>query len=174
MGTRRTPLLLCSFAVLVALLAVTACSGGRSAGPHPSPTANASFIASAAAICARAREQLDVVPDFPFQHFDPLHPNSGVLPKVGRFFTGPGNELPILRRLNKQLYELGNPAIDRTGWRNVVGAIREFITVFEQEDEAALAADVPAWVKSVRLNRLAHKRLADATNAFAASGCDVL
>lgn len=118
--------------------------------------------------------QLNALPAFPFRHFDALQPDSQDLPKVGRFFTGPGNELPIVRQLDTQLHALGAPPANPTAWSGVLTTLARYIAVFRQEDAAALRADAATWVQAVRLNRRLHTRLARATAAFGARDCDVL
>jgi hypothetical protein len=118
--------------------------------------------------------ELKALAAFPFAAFDALHPQRRLLPRVGRFFTGPGNELPIIRRLNSRLLALGAPPADPDEWSRVLETLREYVAVFEREDTSALRRNVSGWVKAVRLNRRLHTRLAHATRAFRAKGCDVL
>jgi hypothetical protein len=158
--------------VLSALLPAAACGG--TASQTASPAADTTFVARAERSCVRARKQLDAVPAFPFHGFDAMHPDPRVLPAVGRFLSGRGNELPIVRRLERQLRALGDPHVKRAEWRRVLATLHDFEAAFAQEDQAALAADVPGWVKSVRANRQLPKRLTDATAAFGAKRCDVL
>lgn len=163
----------------VVVFAVAAAASGCSSGHPTAPSSqslkhNSAFIERAEQSCTHAKTKLDALPVFPFPHFDPLHPDPHLLPKIGRFFTGPGNELPITRRLYAQLRTLGNPPASRAAWSDVIATYREYIAVFEHEDSAALAADTGAWVKSVKENRQAHKRLADSTAAFGTTRCDVL
>jgi hypothetical protein len=160
--------------VLAVVATASGCSGGHSTAPRQSLKQNRAFIARAERSCARAKTQLDALPSFPFRHFDPLHPDPRLLPKIGHFFTGPGNELPIVRRLYTQLRALGTPPANRAAWSEVIATYREYIAVFEQEDTAALAADTQAWVKAVKENRQAHTRLANATATFGTRRCDVL
>src|SRR5690242_10410540 len=76
----------------MAVLAVTlpACGGG---GKSPSTTTSAAgvtipaaFIAKVDAVCANGVQRLNAHGKFPYQQFDPLHPNTALLPKVGAFF----------------------------------------------------------------------------------------
>jgi hypothetical protein len=157
-----------------AVTSVTACSGAHPVAERQPAKPNAAFIARAERICSHARTQLNALPAFPFRQFDALHPDPHLLPRVGRFFTGPGNELPIVRRLVTKLRALGNPAANRAAWSDVLKTLREYIAVFEQEDTAAIGADTSAWVKAVRLNRRLPTRLASATAALGAKRCDVL
>jgi hypothetical protein len=164
--------------VSIAILASAAVAAGGCGGTHDalrtSGSRDGAFVAQAQRICARAKTQLNALPAFPFKHFDALHPDSHDLPKVGRFFTGSGNELPIVRRLDAQLHELGAPPANLTGWSATLTTLDRYIAVFRQEDAAALRADAAAWVQAVRRNRRLHERLAHATTEFGARGCDVL
>ena len=162
-------------AILTAVVAAaSACSGGHGDSQQPPAKRNSAFIARAEHVCSRARAQLDALPAFPFRQFDALHPDARLLPKVGRFFTGKGNELPIVRRLDAELRGLGTPPADHAAWASVLETLRNYIAVFHQEDAAALRADARAWVSAVRLNRQLHTRLATTTTSFGARRCDVL
>jgi hypothetical protein len=75
---------------MVAFAAVTLAACGGGGGESSSTTTSvaggtipSAFIAKVDAVCA------DAVPprgQFPFQNFDPMHPDPGLLPKVGAFF----------------------------------------------------------------------------------------
>jgi hypothetical protein len=160
--------------VIAAVASASAWSGGHRRAEHQPATRNAAFIVHAERICNHARTRLDALPAFPFRHFDALHPDPRLLPKIGRFFAGAGNELPIVRKLEIELRALGEPPANRAAWSDVLETLREYIAVFEREDRAALGADASTWVKAVRLNRQLHTRLNEATTAFGAKGCDVL
>lgn len=156
------------------LVGATACSGGPGSAGRQSGTRNAAFIARAGHICRRARVELKALPAFPYAEFDALHPQRRLLPKIGHFFTGPGDELPIIRRLNSRLLALGAPPADPDKWADVLETLGYYVGVFEREDTSALRHNASGWVKAVRLNRQLHTRLAHATSAFGAKGCDVL
>lgn len=164
--------------VRIATLAFAAACAGGCGGTHqaepPSGSRNVAFIGHAERICAHARMQLNALPAFPLVHFNALRPDAHDLPTVGRFFTGSGNELPIVRRLDTQLHALGAPPANPTGWSAVLAILARYITVFRKEDSAALHADAATWVQAVRVNRQLHARLAHATTDFGAKGCDVL
>jgi hypothetical protein len=55
----------------------------------PRPQANTRFVVRVNAACSDARAKIARLPRFPVQHFDPLDPDPGLLPEVGRFFSGP-------------------------------------------------------------------------------------
>jgi len=110
---------------------------------------NRSFIDAANARCTAAGRRLGALPRFPFSNFDPLRPDPKLLPNVGRFFTGPGDPRPILRALTTSLRALGQPPADRTRWVRVLAARVAALNINGEQDKAALAADVPGFVKSV-------------------------
>ena len=99
----------------------------------------------------------------------PLHPDPKVLPKVGQFFAGAGNDVPIARRLERQLRALGNPPSGGQAWRRVLATFHEFIVVIQREHATALRADVGEWVKAVRKYRLIPDRL----STFGAARCAI-
>ena len=118
-------------------------------GVVANPGANATFRKRANARCRDASSALHALPPFPFDDFDPLHPDPSMLPDVGRFFTGPGDPRPTLRALGDQLAALGRPPAQRTEWARLLAARAKELEVIQRQDDAALAADVPAFVASV-------------------------
>jgi hypothetical protein len=138
-----------------------------------STSPKAQFISRAEADCIRAGTAIQSLPPFPFKNFDALHPEKSVLPKVGRFFSGPSDEGPIARRLVRQLTALGNPPAGEAAWVAMIGTFREFIAVIGREATAALHGDVRAWVAAVQENRLLPDRLSRAANGFGAKRCAI-
>jgi hypothetical protein len=134
------------------------------------PAANTTFLTHANHLCARAAGQLAALPPFPFQRFDPLHPDPGLLPKVGAFFTGPGDPRPTLRTLRAQL-ALGAPAANRQAWNRTLHARTAALAVIEQQDNAALASNVPGFVNSVRESSNAFRQIAITATVFGATQC---
>jgi hypothetical protein len=135
------------------------------------PAANASLIADADHICARASRQLAALPPFPFSNFDPLHPAPGLLPHVGAFFTGPGDPRPIFQTLNRRLRPLGPPPAGRGWWTRMLDARGAELTVINEQDRAALAGDVPAFVHSVRDGTSAFRQIAITATVFGTTRC---
>ena len=156
-------------AFIIGLILVTAASA--SGGAHP--IGKRRFVARAQSLCVHAKAQIDALPAFPFRNFDALHPDPTTLVDVGRFFTGPGNEVPIGRSLLRRLEALGTPPSGQRAWRRILATFREFIAVIRREASAALHADVDTWVKAVRENRLLPGRLAAATKTFGARRCAI-
>jgi hypothetical protein len=133
--------------------------------------ANRRFIARADRACGRAGAQLAALPPFPFDGFDPLHPDPQLLPRVGAFFTGPGDPRPILRALDQRLRALGRPPAAQATWRRLIAARAHALANIEAQDGAALAADVPAFVATVRESSRTFRRVALAGMLFGAVGC---
>jgi hypothetical protein len=137
----------------------------------PGRAANAGFVAHADQICTRAAGQLAALPPFPFPNFDPLHPDPGLLPQVGAFFTGPGDPRPILQTLNMRLRGLGQPPAARGRWARMLDARVAELAVINAQDRAALAGDVPAFVHSVRDSTSAFRQIAITATVFGTMRC---
>jgi hypothetical protein len=144
-----------------------------SAGTGNQSTDKTKFIAAAERACVSAKAKIDALPKFPFKNFDALHPDRKTLVKVGQFFTGPGNEVPVARSLVRQLEALGTPPSSQAAWHDVLAKFREFITVIRREAAAALRADMKSWVNAVQENRLLPGRLSAAAKAFGAKRCAI-
>jgi hypothetical protein len=135
------------------------------------PAANAAFRARANAACAGAAKQLASLPPFPFANFDPMHPDPQLLPQVGAFFTGPHDPRPTLDALDAQLRALGQPPADRSGWARVLGARAASRAINDEQDQAALAADVPAFVTSVHDVDTTFRAVAISATVFGVNRC---
>lgn len=135
------------------------------------PAANQQFRARAGAICRRAAAALKRLPRFPFTNFDPTHPDPKLLPEVGRFFTGAGDPRPILRRLDRRLRALGEPPVQRPAWARYLAARRAESAARQEQDKAALAADVKKFVKSLHDIDIGNRRTAIAAAVFGVPDC---
>jgi hypothetical protein len=135
------------------------------------PAANAGAIAHADQICTRASERLAALPPFPFSDFDPLHPDPGLLPQVGAFFTGPGDPRPIFETLNTDLRALGQPPAARGWWTRMLHARDAELRVINEQDRAALASDAPAFVHSVHDSTTAFREIAITATVFGTTRC---
>jgi hypothetical protein len=135
------------------------------------PPADARLIAQADQICTRASRQLAALPPFPFPNFDPLHPDPGLLPQVGAFFTGPGDPRPIFQTLNTGLRALGQPPAARGWWARMLHARAAELAVINEQDRAALAGDAPAFVRSVRDSVGAFRQIAITAAVFGTARC---
>jgi hypothetical protein len=156
------------------LISATVTSRGASvlrAGKVGRPAANDRFIARANGLCRQATGELATLPPFPFEDFDPLRPDPSLLPAVGAFFTGPGDPRPILIALNRGLTGLGAPAANRGVWRALLGAREHELRVIDDQDRAALATDVPTFVRSVRESANTFRQIAISATVFGVSSC---
>jgi hypothetical protein len=135
------------------------------------PAANSGFRTRVDTLCAAAGKHLAALPSFPFSNFDPAHPDPELLPKVGRFFTGPGDPRPTLRALNTHLRALGQPPADRTAWTHVLAAQTAGLAVRTEQDNAALSANGPAFIKSLRDIDRAYRQTAITATVFGAINC---
>ena len=135
------------------------------------PAANRSLIADADQICTGASRQLAALPPFPFSNFDPLHPDPGLLPQVGAFFTGPGDPRPIFQTLNARLRALGQPPAARGWWTRMLHARGAELAVINEQDRAALAGDTPAFVHSVGDSVSAFRQIAITATVFGTTRC---
>jgi hypothetical protein len=142
----------------------------RSAVVRRAP-ANGPFRTRADARCASAAAKLAALPPFPFTNFDPLHPNPALLPQVGQFFTGPHDPRPALRALGEQLRALGAPPAGRGAWARVLAARAASLGVTTRQDDAALAANAPAFVRSVHDAARTFRAVAISASVFAVSRC---
>ena len=108
---------------------------------------------------------------FPFSTFDPLHPDPSLLPAVGRFFTGPDDVRPTLLTLDAHLGALGQPPADAGAWRRVLAARTAALAVHDEQDQAALTADPPAFIKSVHDVERTFRAVAITATVFGVSQC---
>ncbi len=141
------------------------------AGLVSRPPVNQTFRARANGLCRTAAARLGELPPFPFVDFDPLHPAAAMLPAVGRFFTGPGDPRPVLRGLETALRKLGRPPADRRDWGAALAARARALAVANEQDRAALAADVPGFVKSVHDSSAGYREVAITASEFGVDRC---
>ena len=137
----------------------------------PSPASDSAFQAHANALCDRAAAHLAQLPPFPYSNFDPLHPDPTLLPKVGRFFTGPHDPRPTLRKLVESLRRLGPPPANQAGWNHLLTAHTKQVAVMTEQDKAALAANAPAFVKSLHDIDTNDKQIGVTALLFGAARC---
>jgi hypothetical protein len=156
---------------LISVAVITPAHVDLHAGKVVRPSANDGFIAEANRLCRRATAQLATLPPFPFANFDPLHPDPSLLPEIGAFFTGPGDPRPILAALNRGLRGLGEPERNRAMWRALLRARDQELSVIDEQDRAALAADVQTFVHSVHHSAANFRQVAISATVFGATGC---
>lgn len=134
------------------------------------PSANVPFIRRANADCRSAEEKAARLPGFPFSTFDPFHPDTSLLPQVGRFFDQPArHRLPLT--LLRQLDKLGRPPARGRAWTNLLTARRTVISTETQQIKAALADDAPAFVRTVYQQSNAYNNLVFRSAVFGVQSC---
>ena len=156
------------------LITATVTTRGRTvlrAGKVSRPPANDAFIERANRLCRRAAIDLAILPPFPFGNFHPLRPDPASLPAVGAFLTGPGDPRPILAALDSRLAGLGEPTASRGVWRALLGARDRELTVIDEQDRAALAANAPIFVRSVHESDANFRQIAITATVFGAARC---
>jgi hypothetical protein len=143
------------------------------AGAIPTPAANKAFRNTADTRCRDTSKTLAALPPFPFTDFDPLHPDPAVLPDVGRFFTGPHDPRPAYEQLREELIALGRPAAQRPTWARLVAAHAATLAIIQRQDDAALAADVAGFVKTVSDSSKNFRDIAVNATVFGVTDCVV-
>jgi hypothetical protein len=138
---------------MLAAVTLAACGGGNDESAASTATTAAgakiapAFLAKVDAVCARANKRFAANGQFPFQSFDPLHPDSKVLPKVGEFFRP---NIATERMVENQLRALGEPATGVPQWNAIrTHAIASEANAIKQV-HAALASDVTGFVATVK------------------------
>jgi hypothetical protein len=139
-------------------------------GVVPRPAANTVFIRRANAACNATEAKGMRLPQFPFSTFDPFHPDSNLLPKVGRFFDQPARRrLP--RALLTELRKLRSPPASNPAWENVLKARQAMIVNETAQTKAALADDAAAFVRTVYQQARAYNRLVFTSAVFGVQTC---
>jgi hypothetical protein len=139
-------------------------------GVVPRPVSNAGFIQRADAACNAAEATSGTVPGFPYTTFDPFHPDTHLLPQVGRYFDQPSvHRLP--HQLLAQLEKLGSPPSSRAAWRQVLTARRAVLRTEATQIKVALAGDAPAFVRTVYQQPSAYNRLVFTSAVFGVQSC---
>jgi hypothetical protein len=139
-------------------------------GVVPRPAANAGFIGRANATCRAAESRAQKLPPFPYSSFDPFHPDTSLLPQVGRFFDQPARRA-LPEGLLTALRNLGQPPAGRSRWHDVLGARRTELATESAQISAALAVDVPAFVRTVYQQAIDYNRLVFTSAIFGVESC---
>lgn len=139
-------------------------------GVVPRPAANARFIQRVDAACRATEAKASRLPGFPFSDFDPFHPDTQLLPQVGRFFDQPARRrLP--RALLRELQKLGHPAASGGAWHNVLKARRTVLMNEAKQIKAALAGNAPAFVRTVYQQSRDYNQLVFTSAVFGVQAC---
>jgi len=151
-------------AIILAALALTGCgssskssTGSSSSETTIRPTASipkpsaasgleAAFIARANTVCAHAKTKLDANGQFPFQSFDPQHPDVKLLPKVGAYFAA---KRAIADAVPTELAELGTPRRAQEVWSKMLALDKKDRSIADRQIVAAKAGDSSAFVATL-------------------------
>jgi hypothetical protein len=151
----------CALAVtgIIAAVSISACgssSKSSSAASLTNTSIDAAFIARANAVCARAKARTDAYGQFPYQHFDPIHPDAKLLPKVGAFFV---QQQSIRDQVPGELRRLGIPKQGAVLWSELVAAVSQNRAINDRQTAAANAADASAFVPTVNEAQHSHEQI---------------
>ena len=116
------------------------------ASPSTATALDPAFVARANAVCARAKARLDAHGPFPYQSFDPLHPDVKLLPKVGVFFAqaqSTADRVPI------ELRQLGTPQKAQTLWNEMLALTKQDRAIADRQITAAMASNAAAFAATV-------------------------
>jgi hypothetical protein len=114
--------------------------------PTPASTLEPAFIARVNAVCARAKSNSEANGPFPYQSFDPLHPDVKLLPKVGAFFAAvqsSGDRVPA------ELRRLGTPHRAQSEWAKMLVLTQENSVIADRQIKAAEASNSSAFIATV-------------------------
>jgi hypothetical protein len=162
---------------MLAAVTLAGCGSGDNGSTASTTTTAAgakidpAFIAKVDAVCAKASKRFAANGQFPFQSFDPLHPDPNLLPKVGAFFKP---NIATERMVENQLRALGEPATGAPLWNAIrTHAIASEVNAIKQV-HVALASDVTRFVATVKEANRLHGRVdaeAQAAGFTASSPC---
>ena len=139
-------------------------------GVVPRPAKNDAFIRRANAACRATERKLQALGPFPFNDFDPFHPDPQTLPKVGQFFNEPARRALSPGLLTK-LERLGAPPASRAAWKKVLGARRSMLASEKKQIAAALANDASTFVKTVYQESRDYNELVFRSAVFGVQSC---
>jgi hypothetical protein len=106
------------------------------------------FVARVNTVCARAKALLSSRghSQFPYQSFDPLHPDPKLLPRVGAYFAA---VRPLNDQIPVQLASLGSPQKGQALWSSMAALAKQDRVIADRQISAAQAANAPAFVATV-------------------------
>ncbi len=140
--------------------------GSPAAGIHAGGTTiSPTFVSKTDRLCASINADFGraLGKPFPFSNFDPAHPDSKTLVKVGKYFS---KALPVHRKIPARLRALGEPAQGRSAWDTIRSLALEDNTVAIEQVAAALAGNKKTFVATYkRLVRLHGQITKDAAAA---------
>jgi hypothetical protein len=147
----------------IAAIGISACDSsgkpGSASGPAQSSTSAAldnAFIARADAVCARAKSRTDTYGQFPYQTFDPIHPDVKLLPKVGAFFA---QQQSTRDQVPSELRQLGAPQQGAALWSRLIALVAQNRAINDRQTAAANAAHASAFVATVNEAQHSHEQI---------------
>jgi hypothetical protein len=148
---------------IIAAIGMSSCGSSSKSSSATGParssastSLDAAFIARADAVCARAKSRTDTYGQFPYQNFDPIHPDVKLLPKVGAFFA---QSQPTRDRVSGELRQLGTPQQGAALWRQLVALVAQNRVINDRQIAAAKASDASAFVPTVNEAQQSHDRI---------------
>jgi hypothetical protein len=139
-------------------------------GVVPRPAANAAFIERADAACRATEARASSLPAYPFSNFDPFHPDQTLLPQVGQFFDQTARRR-LAPTLIQELRRLGQPPASSGAWQNVLDARAAVINNENKQDNAALAGNSTAFVRTVYQQSTDYNQLVFTSAVFGVQAC---
>lgn len=125
------------------LLIAIACSDGE---PVASAAVEAEFLQKANDVCAAAlARRPETPPPLPVENFDPKHPEPEQLPPIGAHFSRFNDG----ERVATELAALGEPAKGTAEWQALLALARRSAKNSTAQIDAAKAANVATFVRSV-------------------------
>lgn len=121
------------------------------------PTISPEFIAKVNAYCSGEESSFNsVLGQFPFQNFNPLHPDVKTLPMVGAHFE---KAMSLREAIPNGLKALGEPQAGKTQWAALKALAVQSDNIAIKQIQTALASNVKGFVTTVNQTTLVHNKL---------------
>lgn len=126
-------------------LVAAARTGSSSVPPAAPGTIEPAFRARANAACAPYNSYNDSHP-FPYPHFNPLEPDSALLPKIGRFLA----QSPVNTTFLSTMRKLGSPTRGSAEWAVILADVAKYQNLVTEQIKAAKAGNSRAFVATLK------------------------
>ena len=121
------------------------------------PAISPEFIAKVNAYCSAEESSFNnVLGQFPFQNFNPLHPDVKTLPMVGAHFE---KAMSLREAIPNGLKALGEPQAGKTQWAALRWLAVQSDNIAIKQIQTALAANVKGFVTTVNQTTSVHNKL---------------
>ena len=125
-----------------------------------SPVITVAFITKVNAYCSAEESRFNsVLGKFPFQNFDPTHPDVKTMRLVGKHFE---KALPLRQAIPNGLNGLGEPQAGQSQWNAVKSLALQSDHIAITQVHAALAGNVKGFVTTVNQIQSVHNKLVKA------------